>query len=78
MAMFDMVAHLATPIAGTFTRAPGFYSTILNGDMDLLDLSQGVVGGGVQVMSNVMKDALGGIGGGKAVQAAVEGLTLCL
>jgi len=38
MAVFDVVPHLATLVAGALASAPGFYSMVLNGDMNLLDL----------------------------------------
>jgi len=78
MAIFNVVAHLTTPLAGSLARAPGFNSTVLNGDMDFLDLSCREVGGLTQCVSDVTKDALRGISSSQAVRTAIEGLTLCL
>ena len=76
--MFDVVAHLATPLTGGVARTPSLYCAVLNGDVDLFDLTGGEVGGLTQRASDMTKNTLGGIGGGKAVRAAIEGLSLCL
>ena len=34
MAMFNVVAHLTAPVAGSIARAPGFNCAILNGNVD--------------------------------------------
>ena len=73
-----MVAYLATPLAGGVAQAPSLNSMVLNGNVDLFDLTGGEVEGVMQGASNMMKNMLRGVSGSKTVRATIEGLLLCL
>ena len=78
MAMFNVVAYLATPVTGSVARAPGLDSTILNGDMDFLNLVGGEVGGLAKSTSYMIKDVLRGISGSKVIRTAIKSLSFYL
>ena len=65
MAMFDVVACLTAPVIVPTIRAPDFGCSVLYGGIDLFDLTGGEVEGVMKGMTQMLLNALEGIGSTK-------------